>query len=289
MSSLHGKVAVVTGASRGAGRAIAQELGVAGATVYVTGRSSSGNINNIGIPGTVEETAALVSSSGGKGIPCPCDHTQEDQVRELFQRVRDEESGLDLLVNNAWGGYESYDHSADKRFWKQIDVPELWRGMFTSGVMAHYLSSHYAAPLMIDRGQGLIISTSAGDSSAGDHKKYLGWVMYHAAKTATDQMIRGMSHELRPHGVTALCLYPGFMATERVLQAFEGAPPEIFKEHGPKETPRYVGRAIVALASDAQVLSKSGKFLMVGQLAKEYGFTDVDGSQPEPFILPDGF
>ena len=287
MHDLKGKVAVVTGASRGAGRGIAHELGIAGATVYVTGRSHRESSSVDDTQGTVQETADLVISAGGKGIPCICDHTQEEQVRDLFGRIWEQERRLDVLVNNVWGGYESYDHSSDKRFWMQNDVQELWRGMFTSGVLAHYLSSHYAAPLMIEQGHGLIISTSAGDNSAGDHEKYLGWLMYHTAKTAIDQMSRGMSHELRTHGIAALTIYPGFMATERVLQAFDGVPPEVLIEHGPKETPRYVGRGIVALASDPHVLDKSGEFLMVGELAKEYGFTDVDGSQPLPFLLPE--
>lgn len=287
MSNLIGKVAVVTGASRGAGRGIAHELGLAGATVYVTGRSHEESKHTGDIEGTVKETADLIEADGGTAIPCLCDHTQEDQVRDLFEQIWEKENRIDILVNNVWGGYENYDHSSDKRFWTQPDVPEMWRGMFTSGVLAHYLSSHYAAPFMIEQGHGLIVSTSAGDNSAGDHKKYLGWLLYHTAKTAIDQMNRGMSHELRSHGVSALSVYPGFMATERVLQAFGDASPEFLKEHGPKETPRYVGRAIVALASDTEILDKSGKFLMVGELAQEYGFTDVDGTQPPPFILPE--
>lgn len=271
-------VAVVTGASRGAGRAIARVLGGAGATVYVTGRSVRGEETTEGLPGTVEDTAGEVTAAGGKGVAVRCDHTVDDEVEALFERVQSERSRLDLLVNNVWGGYEGYSGAEfDAPFWKQ----PLWRweAMFTAGVRAHLAASRLAAPLMIERRRGLIVSTVAW---AFD--RYLGSVPYDTAKAAIIRMMFGMSQDLRPHGVAAVALAPGFMRTERVLAAHEADP---FDLSG-TESPEYLGRAVAALAADDAVLEKSGELLTAGGLAREYGFRDVDGSQPEPFRIPDG-
>lgn len=277
-------IACVTGASRGAGRAIAIELGRAGATVYVTGRSTTERPPSDGAPGTVAETAQLVTEAGGRGVPILCDHSERAQVDELFGSIKKDEGRLDLLVNNAWAGYEQYDHGAERRFWLESDVETQWEGMFDGGLLLHYLATRAASALMVEQKAGLIISISAGDTSKD---KYLGWMLYSVAKQAIDHLSRCVAHELRSSSVASLVIYPGFMATERVLAAFKDTPPEVVAEHGPKETPHYVGRAVVALCKDTQIMKKSGSAYMVGELAQEYGFTDIDGSQPSPFYLPE--
>jgi len=273
---LKAKAAVVTGASRGAGAAIAAELGRQGMTVYVTGRStrSSGTTENL--PGTIDETAELVTATGGRGIPVRVDHTVDAEAGALFDRVRREQAGLDLLVNNAWGGYEHHDPASFAApFWEQ--PLSRWEGMFTAGVRATMVSSHFAAPLMLGRPGALIVSTIAW--SYGD---FLGSVPYDTAKGAILRMMFAMAQELRPRGVAAIALAPGFMRTERVMKAYEKQPFDL----SPTESPEYLARAVAALARDPAVIEKTGQVLTVGDLAREYGFTDVDGSQPPPFRLP---
>ena len=271
MGDLRGKVALVTGASRGVGRGIAHELGVAGATVYVTGRSMSSASTTEDLGGDVNGTAVLVTQAGGTGIAVRCDHTVDTEVEAVFERIRREQGRLDILVNNVWGGYERFgeeDFSAP--FWEQ----PMWRWglMFDAGVRAHYVASCLAAPLMIPQERGLIVNISAGDEG-----KYRGWVMYDTAKEAVDRMAFAMAQELRPHGIAALALYPGLTRTERVERF--ASPEELAKS----ESPRYAGRAVVALATDGEVMERSGGAYKTGELAREYGFTDADGTQPAPF------
>ncbi len=273
--SLTGRVAVVTGASRGAGAAIAAVLGEAGATVYVTGRSTRANPSPEGIAGTIEDTADEVTARGGTGVSVAVDHSRADDVAALFDRVRHEQNRLDLLVNNAWGGYEHHDYATfTAPFWEQ--PLSRWEGMFAAGVQPAFIASRYAAPLMIERGSGLIVSTIAW--SFGD---FLGNVYYDTAKAAIARMMFGMATELRPHGVAAVALAPGFMRTERVMLAHAQQP---FPLDG-TESPEYLGRAVAALAADAGVLAKSGETLAVGDLARAYGFTDADGTQPPAWRL----
>jgi NAD(P)-dependent dehydrogenase (short-subunit alcohol dehydrogenase family) len=263
---LSGMVAVVTGASRGAGRGIAVVLGELGATVYVTGRSVRDGPSGPGREGTIEDTAEAVSRRGGVGIPARCDHTSSRDVERLFERVHREQGRLALLVNNAWGGYERHGESDtpffDAPFWEQ----PLWRwdGMFTAGVRAHYLSARLAMPLLLehrdDERPRLIVSTIAWAYGA-----YLGNVLYDTAKAATARMAFGMAHELRSHDVAAMAVAPGHL--------------------GVNESPEYLGRAVATLAGDGDVMAKSGLTLTVGDLAREYGFTDIDSTQPEPFRL----
>jgi NAD(P)-dependent dehydrogenase (short-subunit alcohol dehydrogenase family) len=275
--ALRGRVAVVTGASRGAGRSIALVLGERGASVYVTARSRRGAPTTEDLPGTIEETAEDVTARGGIGIPVRCDHAVDGDVDALFERVRHEHGRLDLLVNNVWGGYEHYDNAGfGGPFWEQ--PLRHWEGMFTAGVRAHLVASRFAAPLMLARRRGLIVSTVAW---AFD--RYLGNLFYDVAKGAIIRMAFGMAHELRPHGVAAVALAPGFMRTERVMAAHTVQPFDL----GRTESSEYVGRAVAALAGDPDVLDKSGRLLTAGDLAREYGFTDVDGRQPEAFRLPD--
>jgi NAD(P)-dependent dehydrogenase (short-subunit alcohol dehydrogenase family) len=264
-------VALVTGASRGVGRGIAHELGAAGATVYVTGRSTAGDRTD-DLAGTVEGTAELVTAAGGTGVGVVCDHTDDAAVAALFDRIEDEDGGLDLLVNCAWGGYEGYDGTFDDPFWTQPVT--RWDAMFDAGVRAAFVASQHAVGPMLDRGSGLLVNVSSGDEG-----KFRGSVPYDVAKTAVDRMTAGMAHELREHGVAAVGLYPGFTRTERVRAAFDR--PEDVPDR--TESPRYSGRAVVALAADPDATTRSGGVFTTGELAREYGFTDVDGTRPEPF------
>ena len=290
---LEGKVAVVTGASRGAGRGIALELGAAGATVYVTGRSTRGEPaagygrflehTELGaVPGTIDDTADEVSRLGGRGIAVRCDHTREDEVRALFARVEGEQGGLDLLVNNAWGAHETFSPDAFVLpFWEQ--PMEQWEGMFTRGVRNHLVASRLAAPLLIRRKQGLIVTTTFWDRD----RILKGNLFYGLAKSAMNRLAIAMAEELRPHGVASLAVSPGWMRTELVL-AFHKADESSWGDHlelAPTESPRYIGRAVAALASDPAVMAKTGAVHRTGDLALEYGFTDVDGRVIPPFEI----
>ena len=277
-------IALVTGASRGAGRGIALELGAAGATVYVTGRSVEGGPATDGVPGTIDQTARDVTARGGPGIAVRCDHTDDANVEALFDRVRRDHGRLDLLVNNVWGGYEdpACRPLALKPFWEQS--LHQWDSMFTAGVRAHLTASRLAVPLMLPQGRGLIVSTTANVGAL----PYMPNLFYDLSKHAVARLAWEMAQELRPHGIAAVAVAPGFMRTERVIEAFRraGAMDALEGPGGPGETPAYLGRAIVALAADPRVIEKSGQLLEVGALAQEYGFTDADGTQPPPFRLP---
>jgi NAD(P)-dependent dehydrogenase (short-subunit alcohol dehydrogenase family) len=290
---LRGTIALVTGASRGAGRGIAHELGAAGATVYVTGRTTRAqqpaeyrDFARVAgferMPGSIEETAEAVDAAGGRGIAVRCDHSQEDEVRALVARIEREHGRLDLLVNNAWGGHESFTPaSLDAPFWEQPLAH--WRSMFEHGLRNHVLMSHAAAPLFVRQRGGLLITTTYWDRG-----RYLkGNLFYDLAKAAMNRLAFGLAEELRPHGVSSLALAPGWMRTEIILQAFRTSE-ERWREVpalARTESPRYLGRAVVALAADPAVAHKSGRVLLVGELAREYGFTDVDGRLIPPFEL----
>jgi NAD(P)-dependent dehydrogenase (short-subunit alcohol dehydrogenase family) len=284
MAQLKNVVALVTGASRGAGRGVARELGAAGATVYVTGRSVGGRPTTDNVPGTIDETAREVTERGGLGIAVRCDHTVDADVAALFGRIRDDHGRLDILVNNVWGGYESSDCRPLPLvpFWEQS--LSQWDGMFTAGVRAHLTASRLAVPLMLPRRRGLIVSTTANLEAL----PYLRNLFYDLAKNAVARMAWAIAQELRESGIAALAVAPGFMRTERVVEAFRraGAAEAIKGPGGPKETTAYLGRAIVALASDERVIEKSGQLVDIGTLAREYGFTDADGTQPSPFRIP---
>jgi NAD(P)-dependent dehydrogenase (short-subunit alcohol dehydrogenase family) len=279
LTALQGKVAVVTGASRGAGRGIALVLGDNGAIVYVTGRSRKGDLTREDLPGTtLEDTAGQVTARGGVGIPFHCDHTVDGQVRDLFEHVQDEQGKLDILVNNVWGGYEDIDLvDFDAPFWEQ----PLWRWdkMFGSGVRAHFSASRLAAPLMIARRQGLIVNTTFWDRN-----KLLSPLPYDLAKSTINRMAYGMALELKPYSVAAVALSPGWMRTEAVM-AHGHTPEELIRT----ESVEYIGRAVAALAQDPHVMTKSGRTLTAGDLAREYGFEDNDGRQPSPFEIPQEF
>jgi NAD(P)-dependent dehydrogenase (short-subunit alcohol dehydrogenase family) len=277
--NLKGKVTVVTGASRGAGRGIAAVLGQSRATVYVTGRSTENDGSPQNFPWTIDQTAAEVTARGGDGIAVACDHTDPEQVDRLFRRVAKDEGKIDLLVNNVWGGYERNERGLPPGpFWKQ--PAWNWEAMFESGLKAHFLATTAALPLMLRRRRGLIVNTVAWDRG-----KYLLNLYYDVAKQAIRRMAYGLSLELRKYGITAVAVAPGWMRTELVLAAHRKTPFDLRRT----ESPEYLGRAITSLAADSKVLAKSGEVLTVGELAKEYGFTDVDGRQPPPFRIPPKF
>ena len=279
MTNLAETVALVAGATRGAGRGIARELGAAGATVYVTGRSVRGAASEMGRPETIEETAELVSAAGGRGIAVRCDHTEAAQVAALVERVRTEQSGrLDLLVNDIWGGDPLTVWG--RPFWEHPLDDGL--RMQRLAVWTHAITSWHAVPLMVARGRGLVVEIT--DGAGAD---YRGSFFYDLAKSSVIRLAVAQAHELRPHGVAAVALTPGFLRSEAMLDHF-GVTEATWRDavrQDPhfvaSETPAYVGRAVVALAADGAVMEKSGRALTSWDLAREYGFTDADGSRPD--------
>jgi NAD(P)-dependent dehydrogenase (short-subunit alcohol dehydrogenase family) len=266
MSRLRRRVAVVTGASRGAGKGIALVLGGEGATVYVTGRSVRGEPTTLGRPGTIEETAEGVTARGGHGIAVRCDHTDDAQVDAVFDRIHDEQGRLDLLVNNAWSGYEISPDSS-LAFW-QIQWRH-WDLMFTGGLRAAAYASRLAAPMMIEAGHGLIVNMTWVLDRPHGH------AFYEVVKNATNKLTEQLADDLRPYRVACVAVSPGFMRLERMNLSPELA--------ATTESAEFPGRAVAALAADEQVLKKSGQVLTTPWLAHEYGFTDIDGAQQSPF------
>lgn len=285
MKPLRDRVAVVAGATRGAGRGIAVALGEAGATVYCTGRSVRGKPATGGRPETIDETAEMVTARGGAGIAVRTDHTVEDEVRALFGRVREERGRLDVLVNDVWGGDELTEWG--KPFWEG-DVSKGLR-MQERAVWSHLVTARHGVPLMVERGAGLVVEVTDGDSP-----RYRGNLHYDLAKASAIRLAFGMAQELRPHGVAALAVTPGFLRSEAMLDHF-GVAEESWRDAVAKdpffaesETPLYVGRAVAALAADPEVWRKSGGVYASWTLADEYGFADADGRRPHwgRFIAP---
>lgn len=276
-NSLAGKIALVTGASRGAGRAIALELGAAGATVYITGRSTTGNSTN-NWPGSIDETAAEITKLGGTGIPLCCDHTKDAEVEAMVNTIRQQQGRLDILVNNVWGGSEFMDDSGP--LWERS--LKNWDTMFTAGIRAQIVTHRFAIPLMRESGPGLIVHTTFWDDN-----KYTGFFYYDLAKNAINRMAYNLSIELQNDNIAVVALSPGWMRTEVVLTTYntdESRWREVAQlKH--TESPHYLGRAVAALTKDPVVMKKSGQVLRVSALAREYGFTDVDGTQPPDYHL----
>jgi dehydrogenase/reductase SDR family protein 1 len=273
MDTLNGKVALVTGASRGIGKGIAQVLGEAGATVYVTGRTATPAEATVPLPGTIHDTAHLVTQSGGLGIAVRCDHRDDRQVQALFQHIMDEQGRLDILVNNAWEGYQAKQRGKNSGFktpfWKL--PPSFWDTMFQVGVRSHYVASAYSAAIMVQQKTGLIVHITATAGSG-----YSDNVAYGVSKAAVNRMAADMAHELRNEGVAVIALCPQIVATEMLMAKRKSQRLEKWME-----TPQFVGRAVLALASDPQIMEKSGQTCFTRELAAEYRFTDVEGHQPK--------
>lgn len=279
---LKGKVALVAGATRGAGRGIARELGAAGATVYCTGRSTAKQRSEMNRPETIEETAALIEQEGGQAIPVQIDHLDQAQVKALVERIESEQGRLDILVNDIWG--------ADRL--TQWNVP-VWEHSLENGlrilrlaIETHIVTSHFALPLLIKNPGGLVVEVTDGTADYNDDHYRLS-LFYDLAKTSVIRVAWSLAQELTPHKCTAVALTPGWLRSEQMLDNY-GVKEENWHDATRKqphfiitETPRYVGRAVAHLAADPQVARWNGQSLSSGQLAKVYGYTDVDGSQPD--------
>jgi dehydrogenase/reductase SDR family protein 1 len=278
MKPLLGKVALVTGASRGVGKGIALSLGEAGATVYITGRTVEEGESASCLSGTIHQTAEQIRKLGGKCIAIQCDHSIDVEVEAVFKRINTEHKKLNILVNNVWGGYQHYTDGTE--FWNEKEFWTLptsrWDSMFQSGVRAHYIASVIAAPLLIQQDDSIIINLSFFVAKRNDKG-----VAYSVAKAASDRMVACMAEELREHNVAAVSLYPGIVRTESVMKAAEHL------DLSNSESPQFVGRAVVALATDADIMAKTGNVLIAAELAQDYGFTDIDGKQPRPLTTED--
>jgi NAD(P)-dependent dehydrogenase (short-subunit alcohol dehydrogenase family) len=282
MQPLAGKVALVTGATRAAGRGIAVELGAAGATVYVTGRSTRERRSEMNRPETIEETAELVDKAGGHGIAVPVDHLDPAQVRELVERIEREQGALHILVNDIWGQHGEPEW--DKTVWES-DLEGGLR-LLQLGVNTHVITSHYALPLLIRSPGGLVIEMTDGtDEFNADN--YRVSFFYDVAKGAVSRVAFALAHELDKYDATAVLLTPGWLRSEAMLEGF-GVREENWRDATERiphfaisESPSYVGRAVAALAADPDVRRWNGKSTSSGELARIYGFTDLDGSRPD--------
>lgn len=271
---LKGKIAVVTGASRGVGRGIALGLGEAGATVYVTGREK----RDFCLPDFLDQstlvgTAETINQLGGVGIVHYCDHRDDEAVNDLFERVQKEQGRLDILVNNAWGGgiHAMSDYFFNTPFWEQ--PVSLWDDHYQVGVRSNYVASKYAAEQMVKQKSGLIVNLSFFGG-----QRYFNNVAYGVCKATVDRMSKDMANELKAYGVTVVSLYPGSVSTEGMVElAKYNKAVDLTK----MESPQFVGRCIAALAEDEQRIRETGEILITAELAGQYGFTDIDGSQPE--------
>ncbi|MEU9989218.1 SDR family oxidoreductase [Streptomyces sp. NPDC048045] len=279
---LQDKVALVAGATRGAGRGIAVELGAAGATVYVTGRTTRARRSEYDRPETIEETADLVTEAGGHGIAVAVDHLDTPAVRALVDRIADEQGRLDVLVNDIWGGEKLFEW--DTPVWEH-DLDNGLR-LLRLAVETHAVTSHFALPLLLRRPGGLVVEVTDGTAEY-NRDTYRVNLFYDLAKASVLRMAFALGHELGPRGATAVALTPGWLRSEIMLDAF-GVREDNWRDalareahFAISETPRYVGRAVAALAADPGVARHNGKSLSSGGLAREYGFTDLDGSRPD--------
>jgi NAD(P)-dependent dehydrogenase (short-subunit alcohol dehydrogenase family) len=281
-SDLHGKVALVAGATRGAGRGIAVQLGAAGATVYVTGRTTREQRSEYDRDETIEETAERVTAAGGSGIAVPTDHLVPEQVRALAERIDAEQGRIDLLVNDVWGGERLFEW--DVPVWDH-DLDNGLR-LLRLGVETHAVTSHFMLPLLVRQPGGLVVEMTDGTSEYNG-TNYRNSYFYDLVKNSVLRMAFVLAHELKPHGGTSVALTPGWLRSEMMLEAF-GVTEDNWRDALAEvphfcmsESPSYVGRAIVALAGDPDVARWNGQSLSSGHLAREYDFTDLDGSRPD--------
>jgi NAD(P)-dependent dehydrogenase (short-subunit alcohol dehydrogenase family) len=279
-ASLAGKVALVAGGTRGAGRGIAVQLGAAGATVYVTGRTTRTQPSEMNRPETIEETAALVEEAGGRGISVQVDHLVPDEVQALVARIEAEQGALHVLVNDIFGAPIEWERS-------------VWESTLDTGlrtlrlaVDTHAITSHFALPLLIRQPGGVVVEVNDGTDDY-NATRYRNSFFYDLAKASVGRMAFALAHELEPHGATAVSLTPGWLRSEHMLEVF-GVTEDTWREatavtphFAISESPAYVGRAVAALASDPDLARWNGQSLSSGQLAQAYGFTDLDGSQPD--------
>ena len=274
--NLHGRVAIVTGASRGIGKGIATELGKAGATVVVTGRSTDPDSHRLG--GTIGETARLVDEAGGRRVARRVDHSEDEQVRDLVASVHAEFGRIDILVNNVFCVPEptGADEQIFGPFW-QTPI-WAWDAMHKVGLRSHFVASWYVAPHMVAARSGLIVNISSLGA-----REFFGSVAYCVGKTAVDRLAETMAYDLREHDVASLSLYPGTVRTERMLEAVQMS--DGAYDLNDSQSPELTGRAVAALAADPLVLQRSGRAHAVANLAHDYGFTDLDGSLPPPIDL----
>ncbi|WP_373299769.1 SDR family oxidoreductase [Streptomyces albospinus] len=283
-ADLTGRVALVAGATRGAGRAMAVELGRAGALVYVTGRTTRERVSEVGRAGeTIEQTAELVTAAGGTGVAVPTDHLEPEQVKALVERIDREQGRLDILVNSLWGGDRLIEF--DTKLW-DLDLAGGLR-MFRLGVDSHLITSHYALPLLIRRPGGLVVEIT--DGTASFNRVYRDSLCFDITKNVPHRIAFGLAAELKEYGGTAVSLTPGFLRSEEMLDHF-GVTEETWRDAVAEEphfaiaeSPALIGRAVRALAGDPDKARWSGRSLSSGQLAKEYGFTDADGTRPDCF------
>ncbi|MDJ0618859.1 MAG: SDR family NAD(P)-dependent oxidoreductase [Calothrix sp. MO_192.B10] len=303
MKNLQGKVILVTGATRGLGKGIAVGLGEAGATVYITGRSWDKSNAGDQISGCLRDTQAAVESAGGVCIPVQVDHSDDEQVRSLFERIQDEQDGkLDLLVNNVYGGVQALKNANGKPFWEF--EPSLWDACNNVGLRSHYVASIFAARMMTKRRQGLICTISSWGGLS-----YIFGAAYGAGKAACDRLAADMAVELKPYNVTSISLWPGIVGTEHISQMvsemedkndtdkkagfMSDAPQEPLRDRYNWETPLLTGRVIAKLAEETNIIQRTGKVQIVAEIAQQYGLVDQDGNLPVSlrslrFLLPFG-
>ena len=280
--TLQGKIALVAGATRGAGRGIAVELGAAGATVYVTGRTTRNHQSDYARPETIEETAELVTAAGGHGIAVQTDHLIADEVRRLVERIRAEQGQLDILVNDIWGGEKLFEWN--KSVWEHNLDTGL--RLLRLGIDTHLITAHFALPLLIEHRGGLLVEVTDGTAEYNaDHYRLSPF--YDLAKVAATRMAWAHSKDLTPYGATSVSLTPGWLRSEMMLEGY-GVSEDNWRDATAKvphfiisETPRFVGRAVAALAVDPDRARWNGQSLSSGGLAQVYGFTDLDGSRPD--------
>lgn len=292
MKHLVDKVALVTGATRGIGKGIAMGLGEAGATVYITGRSLDSSNSGNGVSGSLVETQLAVEEAGGVCIPVQVDHSDDEQVRLLFDRIQDERGHLDVLVNNVYSGVQALGNANGKPFWES--EPSFWDACNNVGLRSHYVASVFAARMMTQQKIGLICTISSWGGLS-----YIFGVPYGAGKAACDRLAADMAVELKQHNVASLSIWPGIVGTENIsrfvaeMDESSATDPQAsaIREGYNWETPLLTGRAIAALAADPTVMRRTGRVQIVAELAQHYGLVDQNGERPVSlrslrFVLP---